>query len=756
MLDVLRSVIQEVNRAGDLNSVLNIIVQRVQDAMSTDVCSIYLVDDREQRLVFMATRGLNQDAVGKVSLAEDEGLVGYVAERAEPINLEDAQNHPRNIFFEEIGEESFHAFLGVPIIHHRKTLGVLVVQVKEARRFHDEEEAFLITLSAQLAGVIAHAEATGGLMLGDDDRPRSRSFKGMQGAPGVSIGTAIVSIPEAELHSVPYRRTNDIEGEIELFKAAIRATQQDISDIAERLEDRLQPEELALFEAYLHMLDDTAISGEVISRIHGGEWAPSALKQVIGLHVANFEQMDDAYLRERGADVRDLGNRVLANLQSKDTRPQHYPPDTILVSQELTPADLARVPRDRLAGFVSVKGSGKSHVAILAEAMGVPTVMGVEDLPIEHLDEKPIIIDGFEGVVITYPGEEQEQYYQRIAAEEAALVEGLEVTGDQPCHTIDGHRVRLWVNTGLMTDVARSLDRGAEGVGLYRTEVHFMMNNRFPTEEEQRVIYREHLQAFAPRPVTMRTLDIGGDKALSYFPITEANPFLGWRGIRVTLDHPEIFLAQVRAMIRANEGIDTELRIMLPMVSSTAEVDEAQRLIAQCYREIVEEGVEVEMPDVGVMIEVPAAVYQAKDIVKRVDFLSVGSNDLIQYMLAVDRNNAQVAELYQEFHPAILHALNHVVQAAHEERKGVGICGEMAGNPSAAVLLMAMGFDVLSMTSTSLLMVKHALSHFEFSYAKEILAEALEMDNAYLIKNFVDDEMRKAGLGKIVRSRRYS
>ena len=756
MLDVLRSVIQEVNRAGDLASVLDIIVERVSVSMQTDVCSVYLVDEREQRLVFMATRGLNPEAVGKVSLAQGEGLVGYVAERAEPINLEDAQNHPRNRFFAEIGEDPFHAFLGVPIIHHRKTLGVLVVQVKETRGFGEDEEAFLITLSAQLAGVIAHADATGSLMLGDDGHPQSRTFKGIQGAPGVFTGTAIVIVPEAELHSVPFRRTNDIEGEIELFKAAIRATQQDISDIARRLEDRLQREELALFDAYLHMLDDTAISGEVISRIHEGEWAPSALRYVIGVHVANFEEMDDAYLRERGADLKDLGNRVLANLQSKDTRPQFFPERTVLISQELTPADLARVPRDRIAGFVSVKGSGKSHVAILAEAMGVPTVMGVEDLPIELLDGKPVIIDGFEGVVITYPSEEQVQYYERIAAEEAALVEGLKVTGDQPCHTIDGHRVRLWVNTGLMTDVARSLDRGAEGVGLYRTEVHFMMNNRFPTEEEQRVIYREHLRAFAPRPVTMRTLDIGGDKALSYFPITEANPFLGWRGIRVTLDHPEIFLAQVRAMIRANEGIDTELRIMLPMVSSIAEVDEAQRLIAQCYREIVEEGVQVEMPDVGVMIEVPAAVYQARDIIRRVDFLSVGSNDLIQYMLAVDRNNARVAELYQEFHPAVLYALNHVVQAAHGERKGIGICGEMAGNPSAAVLLMAMGFDVLSMTSTSLLMVKYALSHFELSQAKDMLATVLEMDNAYLIKNYVDDEMRKAGLGKIVRSRRYT
>ena len=282
-----------------------------------------------------------------------------------------------------------------------------------------------------------------------------------------------------------------------------------------------------------------------------------------------------------------------------------------------------------------------------------------------------------------------------------------------------------------------------------------MTNDAFPTEEEQRLIYREHLRAFAPRPVTMRTLDIGGDKALSYFPIEEENPFLGWRGIRVTLDHPEIFLAQVRAMIRANEGIDAYLRIMLPMVSSIPEIEEAQRLIAQCYREIIEEGVEVEMPDVGVMIEVPAAVFQARDIIKKVDFLSVGSNDLVQYMLAVDRNNARVAELFQEFHPAVLHALKQVVDAAHAEDKPVGICGEMAGNPSAAVLLMAMGYNVLSMNSPNLLVVKKALTTITQKRAREILEQVLKMDNAYLIKNFVDEQLHKEGLGQILRSRQY-
>ncbi len=754
MLDVLRRITQEVDAARDLNIALDIIVDRVQSAMGTEVCSVYLLDDESKQYVFMATRGLNTEMVGKVTLELDEGLVGLVGERAEPVNLHNASRHPRYHYVGELGEEKYESFLGVPIIHHRKVLGVIVVQQTGRRRFDESEEAFLITLSAQLAGIIVHAQATGAFTISGvaADLPASR-FPGTAGAPGVAIGTSIVIYPEADLYQVPERTTKKIKSEKKIFRNAVKEVRAEIRKLGSRLSDRLQPEELTLFDAYQRMLDETAITGEVIERIDQGVWSQTALRQVIEAHVASFEALDDHYMRERGSDVLDLGQRILTKLQSKEERKRTYPRGTVLIGDDLTPGMLAEVPRSKLAGLVSVSGSGSSHVAILAKAMGVPTVMGVEDLPLHLLEEKPIIVDGFDGVVITYPNKDQLALYKRIVKEEAAFVEGLEPLKDERCETKDGHRVLLWVNTGLMTDVARSLDRGAEGVGLYRTEVHFMMNDRFPTEEEQRLIYRKHLKAFSPRQVTMRTLDIGGDKALSYFPIQEENPFLGWRGIRVTLDHPEIFLAQVRAMIKATEGVDAYLRIMLPMVSSIAEVDEAQRLISQCYREIVEEGVEVEMPDVGVMIEVPAAVYQARDIVKRVDFLSVGSNDLIQYMLAVDRNNSRVAELYQDFHPAVLQALKQVVDAAHSERKPIGICGEMAGNPSAAILLTAMGYDVLSMNSTNLLMVKWVIRSFEMTRAKKMLNKVLKMDNAFLIKSYVEDEMRKAGLGQLIHSR---
>ncbi|MDG0999501.1 MAG: phosphoenolpyruvate--protein phosphotransferase [Pseudomonadales bacterium] len=753
MLEILRRVIQEVNAARDLTGALNIIVDRVQESMGTQACTVYLTNDDDTRYVFMATRGLNQSAVGSVSLSNDEGLVSYVGERAEPVNLENATTHPRYLFVEAVGEEPYKAFLGVPIIHHRKVLGVLFVQDRHARKYDESEEAFLITLSAQLAGVIAHAEATGALNVETDSAslPASK-FRGKVGAPGIAFGTAVVVYPEANLNTVPERKVANIDGELTLFRVAINEVRDEIREMGAKLSDRLKPEELGLFDAYLHMLDDSAIAGEVEELILQGHWAQGALRRVIELHVANFEAMDDSYLRERGTDVRDLGQRVLAKLQFSTGGRDKFPRDTILVGDELTPSMLASVPRDCLKGLVAVRGSGSSHVAILAKAMGVPSVMGAEGLPIELLEEKPLIVDGQAGQVITHPNEDQIRFYQNLIKEEEALIEGLEELKTLPCKTTDGHRVRLWVNTGLMSDAAKSLDRGAEGVGLYRTEVHFMTKDRFPTEEEQKTIYREHLQAFSPRNVTMRTLDIGGDKALSYFPIEEANPFLGWRGIRVTLDHPEIFLAQVRAMIRANEGVGAFLRIMLPMVSSVSEVDEAKKLISKCYRELLEEGRKVDMPAVGVMIEVPSAVYQARDIIKRVDFLSVGSNDLIQYMLAVDRNNAQVAELYQEYHPAVLGALKQIVEAAHGENKPLGICGEMAGNPSAAILLTAMGYDVLSMNSTNLLMVKLAIRTFDLAKAKRILNKVLKMDDAKEIKLYVDGQMRKAGLGKIIRT----
>jgi len=747
MLDILRRVVQEVNTAKDLNSALDIIVSRIQAAMTVQVCSVYLLDPVLNRYVLMATEGLNKSAVGMVSLGPSEGLVGLIGQREEPLNLEDAPSHPKYRYLADTGEERFHSFLGVPIIHQRRILGVLVIQQAESRRFDESEEAFLVTMSAQLSGVIAHAEATGAIrgFSASGQVTLDTKFNGVPAAPGVAIGPAVVIYPTADLDSVPDKHCEDSEVEVLLFNSALKQVRQDMQRLGDNLASELRPEEQALFDVYIRMLDDAALGAEVISFIRQGHWAQGALRQVIQEHVGHFEKMDDPYLRERATDVKDLGRRVLACLQEAAPQQLAFPEPTILISEELTPTMLGEIPKDKLLGLISVKGSGNSHVAILARAMGVPTVMGAVDLPYTQLDGRELIIDGFRGLVYTNSSPALLKQYQDIVEEERQLTADLECLKDEPCETPDHHRVKLWVNTGLMTDVMRSLDRGAEGVGLYRTEVPFMTKECFPSEQEQTAIYREQLEAFAPRPVTMRTLDIGGDKSLPYFPIAEENPFLGWRGIRVTLDHPEIFMVQVRAMLKAGHGIGN-LRILLPMVTSITEVDEALHLIHRAYYEVKDEGFDIEMPPVGVMIEVPATVYQARQIARRVDFLSVGSNDLTQYILAVDRNNARVADLYQSFHPAVLQALRYVVDAAHKEGKLVSICGEMAGDPAAAILLIAMGYDVLSMNAANLLKVKWAVRNVPLEKARQLLSDVMQMDSALVVRSCMELALKKSGV----------
>ncbi|AVO53594.1 phosphoenolpyruvate--protein phosphotransferase [Ectopseudomonas mendocina] len=751
MLNTLRKIVQEVNAAKDLKAALTIIVQRVKEAMGSQVCSVYLLDPETNRFVLMATDGLNKRSIGKVSMAPSEGLVGLVGSREEPLNLEDAASHPRYRYFAETGEERYASFLGAPIIHHRRVMGVLVVQQKERRQFDEGEEAFLVTMSAQLAGVIAHAEATGTIRgLGRQGKGvQEAKFVGVPGAPGAAVGTAVVVLPPADLNVVPDRGIDDIEAELALFDKALGWVREDMQELSEKLATQLRKEELALFDVYLMMLDDAALGNEVRKIIRTGQWAQGALRQVVLDHVGRFELMDDAYLRERASDVRDLGRRLLAYLQEERKTSLVYPDNTILVSEELSPAMLGEVPEGKLAGLISVTGSGNSHVAIFARAMGIPTVMGVVDLPYSKIDGIKLIVDGYHGEVFTNPSDLLSKQYADVVEEERQLTEGLDALRELPCETLDGHRMPLWVNTGLLADVARAQQRGAEGVGLYRTEVPFMINERFPSEKEQLATYREQLQAFHPLPVTMRTLDIGGDKALSYFPIKEENPFLGWRGIRVTLDHPEIFLVQVRAMLKASEGLNN-LRILMPMISGIQELEEALHLIHRAWGEVRDEGTDVPLPPIGVMIEIPAAVYQTRELARQVDFLSVGSNDLTQYLLAVDRNNPRVADLYDFLHPAVLQALQKVVNDSHAEGKPVSICGEMAGDPAAAVLLLAMGFDSLSMNATNLPKVKWLLRQITQSKASDLLGQVMTMDNPHLIYSTLHLALRNLGLGRVI------
>ncbi len=752
MLETLHRIVKEVNAASDLEQVLDIIIHQVKQAIGADVCSVYLTDFERREHVLRATEGFDKGAIGKVKLPYHRGLIGLVCERAEPVNLADASSHKRYLFTNETGEISYKGFLGVPIIQNRKVLGVLVVRQIQQRTFGDDEVTFLFTLAAQLAGAITHAQNSSHLTSQSPVSSPKRFLQGHPGAPGVALGTAVVVYPPADLDAVPDRPARDTAQEEEAFRTAVAAVVADLMALEDRFEDSLPAEDRALFDAWLMMLGSDSLIGNTVKRIHAGNWAAGSLRQTIEEHAKVFDAMEDVYLRERASDIRDLGRRILMHLQQKVTSLDDYPKNTILVGDEVSAMQLAEVPRDRLAGVVSARGASFSHVAILARALDVPAVMGMRNLPVGRMDGRFLIVEGYLGRVYVDPAPSVVDEYRRLASEDRELYQQLEADRDLPCETTDGVRLPLFLNTGLISEMNNHGADISEGVGLYRTELPFMVRDSFPGETIQVSNYRKVLKTFHPRTVTIRTLDIGGDKPLPYFPVEESNPFLGWRGIRISLDHPEIFITQVRAILRAAIGLDN-LRLLLPMISQVQEVDDALMLIHRAHDELLEEGYEVTMPQVGVMIEVPAAVYQVDALARRIDFLSVGTNDLTQYLLAVDRNNAHVAEIYSDVHPAVLRALIQVVAGAKAHGKEVSVCGEMAGSP-AAVLLLGMGVDSLSMNCGSLLRVKWVLRSFSNTRAKELLQSALRCERASEVKALLDNALEDMGLGGLVRAGR--
>ena len=753
-LETLRRIVQEVDAALTLHDALELMVSLVADAMESDVCSVYLLDERNQRYVLMASKGLNADSVGEVSLSTGEGLVGLVGQREEIINLDNAASHPRFRYLPQTGEERYNAFLGIPIMYRRKVMGVMVVQHHEAKAFSEAAESFLVTLCAQLSGAIAHAHAVGQV---DVFRKAAASptgakiFQGVAGAGGIAIGRAVVLYPPADIDLVPDRQAEDIGDELELLNAAVQSVRADIRELDAKMQDALMAEERALFSVYLRMLDDNALPAEIATKVRAGSWAQGAVRTVIESHAAHFAQMDDEYLRERVSDLRDLGRRILARLQTDDTHHRELAEDSILIAEELSTAALVELPISKIAAIVTTEGAANSHMVIVARALGIPTVVGVTELPINQLDDAEMIVDAHQGRIFVHPVRRLRQRYREVLREEQQATKSLNAYENRDTITTDGEHVKLYVNTGLMIDVIRGTQRGAEGVGLYRSEMLFMLRERFPGEEEQRIIYRQQLSHFANKPVVMRTLDIGADKDLPYFSIKEENSALGWRGIRFTLDHPEIFSAQIRAMLKASVGLNN-LHILLPMITTVSEVEECLYLIERSLVEVQEEEqVKINRPKIGVMIEVPSMLMQLEDMASLVDFFSVGSNDLTQYLLAVDRNNPRVASLYNHYHPAVIRALDMIVKKCRELDKPVSICGEMAGDPATAILVAAMGFDALSMSAANLLKVRKAMCNIAMADAKQLLAEILLIDNPSVIRSWIERFMTTRGLGSLVR-----
>ena len=752
MLDILRRIVQDINATRDLHEALNLIVAEVKAALHTDVCSVYMTDATRNEHVLMATDGLRPGAVGKVRLKLGQGLIGMAASRAEPVNLDNAPAHPAFRYIAATGEAPFHGFIGVPIIRRRKVLGVLAAQQREQRKYTADEESFLVTLAAQLAGCITQAEIRQALERLDDDALSGTLFlEGVSSASGVALGEAVVVFPSTALNQAPDKDIDNPEAEAARFQQAVAAELAELQRLSERMRLLLSAGDRALFDAYALLLSSDSLVNGTLERIYAGNWAPGALRATVMEYANIFVEMDDPYLRERAADIVDLGQRLLDRLQEAQTVSRHYPDYTILMGEDISVSQLLDVPPEKIKGLVSVRGTSTSHVALLARGLGIPAVFGVSNLPPGRLNGREVAVDGYTVRVCVQPSPALRQEYQKLIHEEAELSRGLQHLRDLPAETPDGRRLDLYANSGLFADIAAARNSGVQGVGLYRSEMHFFLRDRFPGEEEQTTIYTRILRIMDPHPVVLRTLDIGGDKSLPYFPIAEQNPFLGWRGIRISLDQPDLFKTQLRAMLRAGTAY-SNLSILFPMISTVSELSEALELLRCAEAELREEGVPVRTPRVGIMVEVPSAVWKIDKLISMVDFASIGSNDLTQYLLAVDRNNDRVAKLYDPLHPVVLAAIRHVIAQVQAAGRPISVCGEMAGDPAAALLLMAMGIDSLSMNLGSLLKVKWMIRSVGYAEAQALLTEVIDLDTATAIRertNIFLDQHELSGLLRV-------
>ncbi len=745
MLTRLREIVEKVAMAASLPEALELLVKETCQAMHTDVCSIYLADIPHRCFYLMATKGLKKPKGRAVSLSFDEGVVGEVGRLSELINLADIREHPNFTYLPQVKEDDLRAFLGVPIVYRRQLLGVLVVQQKERRLFNESEESFMVTLATQLGAILSQVQTKG--LFG---QYRQSRIKALSVSTGVVMAYGWQEMSQPTLDHVFKASALDIKSELNRLTVALEDATSECRRFSKRFMANSQKESAAIFDLYSHLLNDPQLRQKMTGVIQQGYVAEWAVKVVIEKFSAQFSSLKDSYMRERASDLKALGQRLLFHLDDDLSTTNTWPDRFILVADELSANLLAELPEQQLAGVIVRDGATHSHSAILVRAMGIPAIMGADIQP-ELLHNRMLILDGYRGEIFIEPEPFIMQEYRQIIDEERVLSQLAEEQLEQQAVLKNGESISVQLNAGLSIKYEQRISVGIDGVGLYRTEIPFMLQSGFPSEDEQKNRYREILSFFPNKPVVLRALDIGADKQLPYMPINEENPCLGWRGIRILLDQPEIFLIQLRAMLKANLEFKN-LKILLPMVTSIDEIEEAKALLLRACAEVSREmKCECILPPVGIMLEVPSLVFMLPQLAHRVDFISIGTNELTQYLLAVDRNNTHVALLYDNLHPALLRSLNIIALECQRYQLPVSVCGEMAGTPMGALLLIGLGFRQLSMSGRSLPRVKYLLRHLDPAILQPFMQQVLKAETAIEIKKLSADFMERQGLGGLIR-----
>lgn len=693
--------------SGSAQERLDRLVTMVASTMVADVCSIYLTRGAFHEL--FATQGLKPEAVHRTRLKRSEGLVGLVAESAQPLNIAEAPLHERFAYKPETGEEPFHAFLGVPIVRSERTFGVLVVQNRVQRLYGEDEVEALQTIAMVLAEMVASGAFgdLSGLAEVEARASRPELLAGKPFCDGLAIGVAVLHEPHAPLGRVIADDPIKEEARLDDALAHVRGA---LSEMMEGDPGRISGVSREVLETFLMLARDSSWETKLKHGVRAGLSADAAVERVRGEHRAKLNTSRDPYLRERLHDLEDLDNRLLRALAGVDgAATQTLAPNAILIARELGPAELLDYGAERLSGVALEEGGATAHAAIVARALGIPMVGLLPGLLSRVEAGDAIILDGERGEVRLRPESQViSAYRQRISLRTARAAEFARLK-DTPSITRDGQRVTLLLNAGLALDVHHLDEIGAEGIGLFRTEFQFMVSETLPRLESQTLLYRDVLEAAGDRPVTFRTLDLGGDKVLPYVAAErEENPALGWRAVRIGLDRPALLRYQLRALIRAASG--RRLRLMFPLVTTVSEFDAARALVDRELEWNTKRGrTHPALVEVGVMVEAPALAWSIPALKGRADFLSVGTNDLMQYFFAADRGNARVSERYDILSPPALRFLCRIREDADASGLDVSICGEAAGRPLEALAFVCLGFRRLSMPASGIGPVKRLL-----------------------------------------------
>ncbi len=724
---------------GTAQERLGTIVRIIAADMVAEVCSVYIMRAGEVLELF-ATEGLRPEAVHRTRLRVGEGLVGVIAASARPLALADAQSHPDFAYRPETGEEIYHSLMGVPILRSGRVLGVLVVQNRTLRNYDEDEIEALQTIAMVLAELVASGELVNPL---ERQQPAGIGqlplrIEGARLNAGLALGQAVLHEPRLVIRQVV---AEDSAAELDRLRHAVDGMHGAIDALLEASDVANDGEHRDILETYRMFAADLGWLQRITEAIEGGLTAEAAVQKVQGDMRARMNQATDPYLRERLADLEDLTNRLQRHLAGDAAKPHatELPEEFILIARTMGPAEFLDYDRKRLKGLVLEEGSPNAHVAVVARALDIPVVGRVKDVLSRVEPGDIVVVNGDEGAVVLRPNEDVIQAVDNRIKLRLGQRLQYEALRDLPAESKDGTRVELMLNSGLFIDLPYLDETAAAGVGLFRTELQFMLRDTFPTVPQQVALYRRVLDQAGQRPVTFRTLDIGGDKVLPYMDDASAdeNPAMGWRAIRISLDRPAMLRQQLRALIRAAAG--ASLRVMFPMIADVAEFETAREILQLELDRQRKSGETLPAQiAVGLMLEVPALIWQLPALAGRADFISVGTNDLVQFLFAADRGNPRLAGRYDPLSPSVLRVLRAIADGCAAHRLPVTVCGEMAGDPLEAMALVGLGFRALSMAPSSVGPVKAMIRSLDMPALVEFIASLSDVATHSLRGKFHD------------------